>query len=161
LQAWVAAGGRVESGHGAYASPTAAAFELKPSRYALVAPEAIVHNLGRASHTMMDARSPARFRGDVEPLDPVAGHIPGALNRPFAENLAADGKFKTPEQLHAEFSLVLGSREPATVIHQCGSGVSAVSNLLAMEHAGLGITALYAGSWSDWCSHPDYPVARS
>ncbi|MEK9803615.1 MAG: rhodanese-like domain-containing protein, partial [Curvibacter sp.] len=103
---------------------------------------------------------PARFRGEVEPLDPVAGHIPGALNRPFGENLGPDGRFKAPEQLKAEFEALLGGRRPSTVVHHCGSGVSAIPNLLAMEIAGLGRGALYAGSWSEWCASPERPVAR-
>lgn len=159
LQAWVAAGGAVEQGQPS-PSPAATAFQLTPSRYALVAPGTVADQLGRASQTVLDARGAPRFRGEVEPLDPVAGHIPGALNRPFTQNLGADGHFKAPEQLRAEFELLLGGRDPATVVHQCGSGVSAVPNLLAMEVAGLGVTALYAGSWSDWCSHTDYPVAQ-
>ena len=96
----------------------------------------------------------------MEPLDPVAGHIPGALNRPFTENIGADGRFKPAAQLRAEFESLLGGRAPATVVHQCGSGVSAVPNLLAMEVAGLGPTALYAGSWSEWCSDPARPIER-
>ncbi|MDP2254772.1 MAG: rhodanese-like domain-containing protein, partial [Polaromonas sp.] len=95
-----------------------------------------------------------------EPLDPVAGHIPGALNRPFSQNLGPDGKFKPSTQLRAEFEALLGGRDPASVVHHCGSGVSAVPNLIAMEVAGLGPTALYAGSWSDWCSDPSRPVAQ-
>ena len=98
---------------------------------------------------------------EVEPLDRVAGHIPGALNRPFSQNLGADGKFKAPAQLKAEFDTLLGARAPHTVVHHCGSGVSAIPNLLAMEVAGLGRTGLYAGSWSDWCSDPARPVARN
>jgi thiosulfate/3-mercaptopyruvate sulfurtransferase len=96
----------------------------------------------------------------MEPLDPVAGHIPGALNRPFAQNLGLDGKFKTPAQLRAEFVELLAGRDPLSVVHQCGSGVSAVPNLIAMEIAGLGRGALYAGSWSEWCSDSSRPVAR-
>ncbi len=99
-------------------------------------------------------------RAGVEPLDPVAGHIPGALNRPSAENLGPDGKFKPAAQLKAEFETLLGGRDPASVVHHCGSGVSAVPNLLAMQIAGLGPTGLYAGSWSEWCSDPDRPVAQ-
>jgi thiosulfate/3-mercaptopyruvate sulfurtransferase len=86
------------------------------------------------------------------PWTPVAGHIPGALNRPFTENIGADGCFKPAHVLRAELPALLGGRDPATVVHQCGSGVSAVPNLLAMEIAGLGRQALYAGSWSEWCS---------
>jgi thiosulfate/3-mercaptopyruvate sulfurtransferase len=96
----------------------------------------------------------------VEPFDPVAGHIPGALNRPSTENIGADGKFKTPAQLKAEFEQLLAGRDPSTVVHHCGSGVSAVPNLLAMEIAGLGKSALYAGSWSEWCSDPRRPVEK-
>ena len=160
LQTWLAAGGAVEQGNTAPIIPSAPAFQLAPSSYVLVAPETVAKHLGRASQTVLDARSTPRFKGEVEPLDPVAGHIPGALNRPFAQNLGANGQFKPAEQLRAEFETLLGGRDPATVVHQCGSGVSAVPNLLAMEVAGLGVTALYAGSWSDWCSHTNYPVAQ-
>jgi thiosulfate/3-mercaptopyruvate sulfurtransferase len=107
-----------------------------------------------------DARAAPRFRGEMEPIDPVAGHIPGALNRPFAQNLGAEGLFKPAAQLREEFEALLGSRNPQDVVHHCGSGVSAVPNILAMEIAGLGSTALYAGSWSDWCSDPSRPVAK-
>ena len=110
---------------------------------------------------MLDARATARFRGEVEPLDPVAGHIPGALNRPFALNLGPDGRFKSPEELRSEFEALLAGRDPASVVHHCGSGVSAVPNVLGMEIAGLGRTALYAGSWSEWCNTPGLPCALS
>ena len=90
----------------------------------------------------------------------VAGHIPGALNRPFVENFSPDGRFKPAEQLRAEFQAILAGREPATVVHHCGSGVSAVPNLIAMELAGLGPTGLYAGSWSEWCRDPQHPVDK-
>jgi thiosulfate/3-mercaptopyruvate sulfurtransferase len=96
----------------------------------------------------------------VEPLDPVAGHIPGALNRPFAQNLDAQGRFKSPGELRAEFEQLLQGRDPSGVVHHCGSGVSAVPNVIAMEVAGLGPTALYAGSWSEWCRDPRRPVAK-
>jgi thiosulfate/3-mercaptopyruvate sulfurtransferase len=90
----------------------------------------------------------------------VAGHIPGALNRPFAENIGPDGRFKPAAQLQEEFRQLLAGRDPATVVHHCGSGVSAVPNILAMELAGLGRQALYAGSWSEWCSDPARPCAQ-
>jgi thiosulfate/3-mercaptopyruvate sulfurtransferase len=90
----------------------------------------------------------------------VAGHIPGALNRPFTENFDANGFFRPTTELRAEFDALLAGRDPATVVHHCGSGVSAVPNILAMEIAGLGRTSLYAGSWSDWCSDPTRPVAQ-
>jgi thiosulfate/3-mercaptopyruvate sulfurtransferase len=162
-QAWQAAGGAVESdSKGTIHTPQDAAsnYPLGPVGYALAATETIVKQLGRPAQTLIDARAVPRFRGEVEPLDPVAGHIPGALNRPFAQNLDAQGFFKSPELLKSEFQTLLAGRDPATVVHHCGSGVSAVPNLIAMEIAGLGKTALYAGSWSEWCSDPSRPVAQ-
>jgi thiosulfate/3-mercaptopyruvate sulfurtransferase len=96
----------------------------------------------------------------VEPIDPVAGHIPGALNRPFNLNIGADGRFKDAATLRAEFDALLGGRSASAVVHHCGSGVSAVPNILAMEVAGLGRTALFAGSWSEWVADPTRPVAQ-
>lgn len=118
--------------------------------------DAVLAGLGRIR--LIDARAPERYRGEVEPLDPVAGHIPGAHNRFHKDNLGADGRFKPAEQLRAEFEAVSGSEGP--VVQQCGSGVTACHNLLAMAHAGLGVSALYPGSWSEWCSDPMRPVAR-
>ena len=158
LQAWQAAGGAVNSGEEPAHFQTS--FELAPALAALVDTQTVSRQLGRPTQTLVDARAAARFRGEVEPLDPVAGHIPGALNRPSAENLGPDGKFKPAAQLKAEFETLLGGRDPASVVHHCGSGVSAVPNLLAMQIAGLGPTGLYAGSWSEWCSDPDRPVAQ-
>lgn len=108
---------------------------------------------------VLDARAAPRYRGVSEPIDPVGGHVPGALNRPFADNLAADGRFKPAAELRREFLAVLGNRPPAEVVHMCGSGVTACHNLLAMEHAGLAGSRLYAPSWSGWCSDPARPVA--
>ena len=163
LQAWMAHGGAAESGVPAPVPDVSASavFEVRPSPYQLVAADQVASRIGRSSQTLIDARGAPRFRGEVEPLDPIAGHIPGALNRPFAANLGDDGLFKAASQLKAEFQTLLAGRDPSTVVHHCGSGVSALPNLLAMEIAGLGRSALYAGSWSDWCSHPDYPMARS
>ena len=120
----------------------------------------IAASLPRHALLLLDARAAERYRGDVEPLDPVAGHIPGALNRPFAQNIAADGRFKPREALRAEFDALLAGRDPASVVHQCGSGVSAVPNLVAMELAGYAPTALYAGSWSEWSRTPGLPVEK-
>ncbi|MGQ0750882.1 MAG: sulfurtransferase [Betaproteobacteria bacterium] len=108
---------------------------------------------------VVDARSPDRFRGDNETLDPVAGHIPGAVNRFYKLNLGADGHFKDAAELKREFAQLIGSRSPARVVHQCGSGVTACHNLLAMEIAGLTGSILYPGSWSEWCADPARPVA--
>lgn len=162
LQAWQASGGATQSGP-AVSTPAPefiSNYALAPVEHALIATETIAKNLGRPIQTLIDARGAPRFSGEVEPLDPVAGHIPGALNRPFNLNLAADGKFKPAAQLRAEFETLLAGRDPATVVHHCGSGVSAVPNLIAMEVAGLGRTALYAGSWSEWCSDPRRPAAQ-
>ncbi len=109
---------------------------------------------------VIDARAPERFRGDVEPLDRVAGHIPGALNRCFKDNLAAGGRFKPAEQLRSEFEPLVAGRPLAEIVHQCGSGVTACHNLLAMEHAGWHGSTLYPGSWSEWSADPARPVAR-
>lgn len=157
LQAWEAAGGAVESGAGA-ARPGGNFMPSAPRRQ-LADTAAVLRGLNGAQ-TLIDARAAARYRGEVEPLDPVAGHIPGALNRPFQSNIGPDGRFKSAAALRAEFEALLGGRDPATVVHHCGSGVSAVPNVLAMEIAGLGQTALYAGSWSEWCSDPARPVAK-
>ena len=116
--------------------------------------------LAHPQQRVVDARSPERFRGENETLDPVGGHIPGALNRFFKNNLAADGRFKPKHALRHEFSVLLGAVPPARVVHQCGSGVTACHNLLAMEIAGLSGSKLYPGSWSEWCSEPQRPVAR-
>ncbi|WP_309678634.1 sulfurtransferase [Polaromonas sp.] len=158
LQAWQAAGGAINSGE--EPAHFQASFLLNPALATLVSAQTVAEQLGRPAQTLVDARAALRFRGEVEPLDPVAGHIPGALNRPFSQNLDADGKFKPAGQLRAEFEALLAGRNPATVVHHCGSGVSAVPNVLAMEIAGLGRTGLYAGSWSDWVSDPARPVAQ-
>ncbi|MBS0316486.1 MAG: sulfurtransferase [Proteobacteria bacterium] len=158
LQAWVAAGGAVESGDAP--APAPARFALSEARATLVGTSEVSARLGRAAQTLIDARAAPRFRGETEPLDPVAGHIPGALNRPFGDNLGADGRFKSAAQLRAEFEALLGGHDPATVVHHCGSGVSAVPNVIAMELAGLGRAALYAGSWSEWSRTPGLPCAK-
>ena len=158
LQAWQAAHGAVASGQ----EPThfQTGFKLFPELSALVATKTVADNLGRPSQTLIDARGAPRFRGELEPLDPIAGHIPGALNRPFSQNLDEHGKFKPADQLKAEFETLLAGRDPASAVHHCGSGVSAVPNILAMQIAGFGMTGLYAGSWSDWCSDASRPMAQ-
>lgn len=115
----------------------------------------------RAGHAdlLLDARGAERYRGEVEPLDPVAGHVHGALNRPFTDNLDASGHFKPASQLHDEFAGLLGNVDARHVIHMCGSGVTAAHNLLAMEAAGLHGSSLFAPSWSGWISDPAHPVA--
>ncbi|MDD2547581.1 MAG: sulfurtransferase [Burkholderiaceae bacterium] len=158
LQAWEAAGGAVRAGP--EAAPPSALFQLHPPRRTLASAQQVLERLQQASQTVVDARAAPRYRGEVEPLDPVAGHIPGALNRPFQSNMDAEGRFKPAEVLRAEWEALLAGRAPESVVHQCGSGVSALPNLLAMEIAGLGKTTLFAGSWSEWCRDPQRPVAR-
>jgi thiosulfate/3-mercaptopyruvate sulfurtransferase len=117
-------------------------------------------NLGKGEYLVVDARGADRFRGENETMDPVGGHIPGAVNRSFRDNLDDSGRFRNAAELRAAFEAVLRGRKPETVIHQCGSGVSACHNLLAMEIAGLRGSLLYPGSWSEWCADPSRPVAR-
>ena len=158
MQAWQAAGGAMASGPSPAATPTQ--FELKPALRTLVMTEQVSSALGHSTQTVIDARAAARYRGEMEPLDPVAGHIPGALNRPFTDNFTEDGRFKPADVLRAEWEQLLAGRPVSSVVHHCGSGVTAVPNVLAMEVAGLGPTALYAGSWSEWCRTPGLPCAQ-
>lgn len=160
LQTWTALGGATNQG--TEPAHFQSNFALHESLRQLVSADEVEQGLAQAGHqTLIDARAPARYRGEVEPMDPVAGHIPGALNRPFTDNIALDGRFKPKELLRAEFEVLLQDRDPATVVHQCGSGVSALPNLIAMEIAGFAPTKLFAGSWSEWCSNPARPVAKS
>ena len=115
--------------------------------------------IGDTRTRVIDARSADRFRGENETLDPVGGHIPGASNRSFQNNLGADGRFKAAAALKQEFAALLGATQPEQVVHQCGSGVTACHNHLAMEIAGLAGSRVYPGSWSEWCSDPRRPVA--
>jgi thiosulfate/3-mercaptopyruvate sulfurtransferase len=119
--------------------------------------ERVLHHVAHGGKTVIDARAPDRFRGENETIDPVGGHIPGAKNRFFKDNLQADGRFKTPQQLQAELGAAVGDARNA--IMQCGSGVTACHNLLALEVAGMPGAALYPGSWSEWCADPKRPVA--
>jgi thiosulfate/3-mercaptopyruvate sulfurtransferase len=113
------------------------------------------------SSRLVDARSPERFRGDFEPIDPVAGHIPGACNHPFQSNLGPDGRFRPITDLRLELEALCGALRPEELICYCGSGVTGALNVLAFEHAGLGRPRLYAGSWSEWITDPRRPVAKA
>ena len=153
---WQAAGGSMS------AAPVAA-IEAAPyaDRASLVTSITAVELMTRLGRTpLIDARMAERFRGDAEPLDAQAGHIPGARNRFFKENLDATGCFKSAAQLKEEFSALVGLSAANQVVHQCGSGVTACHNLLAMEVAGLSGSALYVGSWSEWSADPSRPIAR-
>jgi thiosulfate/3-mercaptopyruvate sulfurtransferase len=160
LAAWQASGGALESGEAA-ARRAPGTFELKPALRELRTQAEVAARLGQPdAQTLIDARARPRFLGEVEPLDPVAGHIPGALNRPSSDNFDAEGRFKDAATLRADFERLLAGRAPATVVQQCGSGISAIANMLAMELAGYAPQPLYAGSWSEWCNTPGAPVAK-
>ena len=157
LAAWRAAGG-AEAAEVSVPLPVAA----YPSHFdaaQLVSAEDILRRRHEDSGWLFDARAAERFRGDVEPIDPIAGHVPGALNRPFAQNLR-DGRFKPADELHAALSPLLSTHAPTDVVLMCGSGVTACHLLLAFEHAGLHGARVYPGSWSGWISDPSRPVAR-
>ncbi|WP_329740689.1 sulfurtransferase [Dyella sp. A6] len=151
LAAWLAAGLPLETGVPDRAS-TQVDVHYDPAMF-------VLDHAALAQRLVIDARAAPRYRGDTEPLDRVGGHIPGALNRPFADNLAADGRFRPADELRRDFLGLLGEREPGVVLHSCGSGVTAGHNLLAMEHAGLTGSGLYAPSWSGWVSDPARPIA--
>ena len=153
MQAWQAAGYPLST-EAARVAPQAPYPTLAAAMPSIDAP-ALQAQLGR--RPILDARAPERFRGETESLDPVAGHIPGAGNRFFKNNLRADGRFKPADELRADFAAL--GHAPERWVHQCGSGVTACHNLLAMEHAGLRGSALYPGSWSEWCADPRRPVA--
>jgi thiosulfate/3-mercaptopyruvate sulfurtransferase len=155
LQSWQAQRGQLSTGH---PSRLRGNISLRPSIVTSVTVEEVADNLSSQARTVIDARAPDRFRGENETLDPVGGHIPGAKNRFFKDNLQADGRFKPAEQLRAEFGALI--RSPQSSIMQCGSGATACHNLLAMEVAGLSGAALYPGSWSEWCADSSRPVAK-
>jgi thiosulfate/3-mercaptopyruvate sulfurtransferase len=115
--------------------------------------------LNQPEVVLLDARAPERFRGDVEPIDPVAGHIPGAVSAPFLENIAADGTFLSTDALQRRFRALFNDTPPDQVVCYCGSGVTAAHNVLAIKHAGLGDVRLYSGSWSEWITDPSRPTA--
>jgi thiosulfate/3-mercaptopyruvate sulfurtransferase len=157
VAAWTEGGGALGTGP-ASTIVGAAPYPERPPLAAAIAIDALAARLGQVR--LIDARAGERFRGEVEPLDTVAGHIPGALNRCFKDNLGGDGRFKPAQLLHADFAPLLGSQPANHVVHQCGSGVTACHNLLAMEHAGLSGSMLYPGSWSEWSADPQRPIAR-
>ncbi len=161
---WRLMGGDVQSSdakqNGAKAASPRSPYPLSAARLQLKTINAVFEDLYAGQQTLIDARGKPRFLGLQEPLDPIAGHIPGALNRPFNENFTKEGLFKSKALLREEFLALLNGREPSSVVHQCGSGVSAVPNVLAMHLAGLGQTSLYAGSWSEWSRTPGMPSVQ-
>lgn len=157
LEAWIRQGGAMSTGN-----PRLRQREYKARYQAgqIVTTAVLAARLASGDALLIDARARERFRGEVEPLDPVAGHIPGARNRPFTENLDAAGGFKTALQLRLDFERLLAGKSPSDTILMCGSGVTACHNLLAMTHSGLPGAKVYAGSWSEWCSDRSRPIAR-
>lgn len=157
LKAWIAAGGRVDRSS---SEPRATTFTPRPHQERAVDAAFVQQVLAAGSHLLVDARAPDRYAGRVEPIDAVAGHVPGAVNFPFQQNLGADGRFLAPAELAARWRTLLGGRPSAQVVCMCGSGVTACHNLLALEVAGLAGARLYPGSWSEWIRDPARPVAR-
>jgi thiosulfate/3-mercaptopyruvate sulfurtransferase len=146
--------------------PTAAGVETRSARVfsgapnaAMVAGTGEIMSVSKSGGILVDARAAERYRGDVEPIDPVAGHIPSAVNYFYMQNLA-DGRFRSPEELRAQWRAAIGNRKADQVVSYCGSGVTACHNVLALEHAGWTGARLYAGSWSEWVSDAERPVER-
>jgi len=157
--AWIAAGGATAAGEEPPAdagSRQASAIEAWP----VVTTAEVAELRLDPRRLLLDARAPERYAGSVEPIDAVAGHVPGAANHPFSHNLAADGRFLSAEELRRRWQSRLGGHEPGAVVAMCGSGVTACHNLLSLEIAGLSGAKLYAGSWSEWIRDPHRPVAR-
>jgi thiosulfate/3-mercaptopyruvate sulfurtransferase len=155
--AWKAAGQALETT--TPATPPAGHFSLRPSLVSTIGYDELEANIDSQARLVLDARAPDRFRGENETLDPIGGHIPGAKNRLFRDNLGADGRFKPAAQLRSEFDAITGGLPASRLVNQCGSGVTACHNLLAMEVAGLTGAALYPGSWSEWSAQPGAPIA--
>jgi thiosulfate/3-mercaptopyruvate sulfurtransferase len=156
-QAWVAAGHPVSGG-----PETRKATVFTPHiRQDLLLDTTAVNRLRTdRSWLVVDARTAERFRGENETIDPVAGHIPGAISAPYGENLQPDGHFRSKEELRSRYQALMGSVPADHVVCYCGSGVTAVHDILAMAHAGLGEARLYPGSWSEWITDPGRPTAR-
>ncbi len=157
IQAWIAAGFDLtqESKH-----PERSTFLADPNNHLLIEYAEVLSILGDDSVILLDSRAPERYSGEEEPLDPIAGHIPGAKNRYWRANLEDDGKFKPGIRLREELSGYLQDRSSEQAVVYCGSGVTACHNLLAFAHAGYPMPRLYAGSWSEWCSDPTRPIVQ-
>ncbi len=155
LKAWEAAGLPLSAEQ---PSLSDGRYPIRDADVGTVSADEVADGLASNTLTLVDARDAARFAGEVEPIDKRPGHIPGAINRPLTENLDANGCFKSPAQLRAEFDTLLANR-PVNVAAMCGSGVTACHNVFAMELAGLPLPRLYVGSWSGWITDPERPVA--
>ncbi len=157
LSAWTASGKALDK---AVPRPKAIAYTARFNVRSVASIAVLAARMANAGGWLVDARAPERFRGEIEPIDRVAGHIPGAVNRHYAKNLDRQGRFKSPEALRKEFDTLLKGQTPTDTVHMCGSGVTACHNVLAMDHAGLPGSRLYAGSWSEWIADPHRPVAK-
>lgn len=157
-RSWREAGLPTESGEAAPLPAAPVEFRFDPTR--VVFYDELESLRQQPGTLLLDARAAPRFRGESEPIDRVGGHVPGAGNRPFSQNLDSSGRFKPARMLRAEWDAALGGRAPRDVVHMCGSGVTACHNLLAMEAAGLHGSRLFAPSWSGWVGDPSRPVAR-
>jgi thiosulfate/3-mercaptopyruvate sulfurtransferase len=129
---------------------------------ALSSPQTASHEMPAmtANFKLFDSRTAERYRGENEPIDPIGGHIPGAISTPYLDNLNPDGTFRSSEELQKRFTTLLGGTPAANTAFYCGSGVNAAHNILALQHAGLGEARLYAGSWSEWIANRQRPVAK-
>lgn len=156
LQAWEAAGNPLDA---AVPPKTQGTFKAGAPMQVTIDAQAIGRSIGTRDHLLIDARAADRYRGENETIDPVGGHIPGALNHFFKDNLTAEGRFKTAHELREAFNALIGATPPDRIVLQCGSGVTACHNAIAMEIAGLHGAALYPGSWSEWSADPGRPVA--
>ena len=156
--AWTAAGGATQAGE----EPPATAAILPPpiAVWPVVTSAEVAALLHDPQHLLVDARAPERYSGSVEPIDAVAGHVPGAANHPFSQNLGPDGRFLPASELRRRWQARLGGRDPKRVVAMCGSGVTACHNLLGLEVAGFTGAKLYAGSWSEWIRDPQRPIAQ-
>ena len=156
FQAWRAAGLPVTA---QVPEPPRGTFTARADARLVLDAESLQRRLGDPTLTLIDARAEPRFRGEVEPLDPVAGHIPGARCAPFTDNLGSDGRFLPADQLRLRFERLLDGRSPEHLVAYCGSGVTACHNLFALSLAGLPLAPLYAGSWSEWITDANRPIA--
>ncbi|MDB6167148.1 MAG: 3-mercaptopyruvate sulfurtransferase [Verrucomicrobia bacterium] len=154
---WVAEGRPVST---EVPAPRPSQVTAGPGKGTVLSSGDVMRRLGQTDSVLVDARTPERYRGETEPIDPVAGRIPGAVNRPYRQNLNSDLTFRAPAELRRELGELTRRRPPADVVHFCGSGVTACANLFAMEYAGLSGSKVYAGSWSEWISDPARPVER-
>ena len=154
IERWIAESGDLEHGS-SVTTPVVRSARDWPLGALADAVEVQQHLTGGG--VVIDSRDPARYAGEIEPIDPVAGHVPGAVNLLFADNLDSDGRFRSTDELRARFAPVIGEDDRPIVY--CGSGVTACHNALAMEHAGVGLPRVYVGSWSGWLADPEHPVA--